>query len=271
MRKTVAVVIFFSVAVCGQIRPKRITRADAQKAEGSTRVALLVGIGDYDRDLSSLSPLKYPVADVEGVARVLTRDGYKVRLLTDGDATAAAIRRSFTDLTKTLDRGEGTFLFMFSGHGGRVGEENYLATFGTNGRELARQGLAVSDVKKLLQSTGARQRIAFLDACRDEPNKGASALLPVRDTKDSEGLRILYSTAPGDVSYEDDSLKHGVFSSFLIAGLTGKAANPQDGMITFNDLTDFVTREMKTYAGQSRAEFERADSLSARRKHRRFP
>lgn len=79
-----------------------------------------------------------------------------------------------------------------------------------------------------------------------------TALLPVRDTKDSEGLRILYSTAPGDVSYEDDSLKHGIFSNFLIAGLNGKAVNPQDGMITFNDLTDFVTREMKAY-GTSRA------------------
>jgi WD40 repeat protein len=60
-------------------------------------------------------------------------------------------------------------------------------------------------------------------------------------------MRILYSTAPGSVSYEDENLQHGVFTYFLMEGLKGKAANSSDGYITFDDLDAYVIREMRSY------------------------
>ena len=57
----------------------------------------------------------------------------------------------------------------------------------------------------------------------------------------------MYSTAPGEVSYEDDDLQHGVFSYFIRDGLSGKAASKADGMITFDDLLNYVSGQMRTY------------------------
>ena len=109
--------------------------------------------------------------------------------------------------------------------------------------------MSLSEVQKLLLQTGAKRRMAFIDACRNDPEAKSVSSVPrsFADLRESEGLRVLYSTAPGEVSYEDDTLHHGVFSYFLIEGLRGKAANDKDGLITFDDLCNYVTREMKKY------------------------
>ena len=222
---------------------------DAESAKNQTNIAFLVGIGDYDRDLTGLPSLKYPVPDIVSIGEVLTREGYKVSLLTDGAATAGGIRARFKELAKLIDEGQGTFVFYFSGHGFRAGTENYLATFGTTMSDLASQGLSLTEVQKLLTETGAKRRMAFVDACRNDPEaKSVGLAQTFRDLRESEGLRILYSTAPGNVSYEDQRLRHGVFSYFLIEGLKGKAANIKDGLITFDDLRDYVTDQMKSYS-----------------------
>jgi len=246
---------------------KRLTREDAVKDFDSlkkhTNIALLVGIGDYDRNLTGLPSLKYPVSDIAAIGGLLKQQGYEVALLTDQAATAGSIRETFRELSKALDQGEGTFLFYFSGHGFRSGSENYLATFGTTAVDLANQGLSLNEVQKLLLATGARRRLAFVDACRNDPDSTRSvgaAPRSFQDLKDSEGLRILYSTAPGEVSYEDEGLQHGVFSYFLLEGLRGKAANSTDGLITFDDLRDYLTREMKSY-GVSRRRIQKPYQL----------
>jgi hypothetical protein len=235
----------------GGAATKRIVPLDlAQEAESSnkhTNIAFLVGINNYDRSLTGLASLKYPVSDIFEIGKVLKQEGYDVSLLTDGEATAGAIRTRFAELTKAIDAGEGTFIFCFSGHGFRADNENYLATFGTTVTNLSSQGLSLSEVQKLLLDTRAKRRMAFVDACRNDPEAKAVGSRPFDDLRESEGLRILYSTAPGDVSYEDDSLRHGVFSYFLIEGLKGKAASPGNQFITFDGLRDYVTGAMKKY------------------------
>ena len=80
----------------------------------------------------------------------------------------------------------------------------------------------------------------FLDACRDgaspsasEGNRPKSKLPPaMQQPAGSSGLRVLYSTSPGKRSYEDDALRHGIFTTFLIDGINGEAAGP-NGLVTF--------------------------------------
>src|SRR5258708_2264160 len=263
--------ILLGAVLCGQPQrqatPKDLTRQhavrDADSLQKHTNIAFLVGIGDYDRGLTGLPPLRYPVPDITAIGGALKQQGYEVALLTDQAATAGAIRETFRELTKALDQGEGTFLFYFSGHGFRTGAENFLAKFGTTAADLANQGLSLVDVQKLLLATGAKRRMAFIDACRNDPDNARSAGAAPRsfqDLKESEGLRILYSTAPGEVSWEDEGLQHGGFCYFLLEALRGKAANSADGFITFDDLRDYVTREMKSW-GISRRRIQKPYQL----------
>jgi WD40 repeat protein len=196
-----------------------------------------------------LPPLKYPAHDVMELAKILKREGYSVAFFQDSQATAGRIRTEFRELAKQMDKGEGTFIFYFSGHGFQSSQENYLATYGTTSANLASQGLPLSEVMTLLSETGAKRRIAFVDACRNDPDaKSAGPARSFGDLQESEGIRILYSTAPGTVSYEDENLQHGVFSYYLMEGLKGKAANSLDGLITFDDLDAYVSRKMRDYS-----------------------
>ena len=87
----------------------------------------------------------------------------------------------------------------------------------------------------------------FIDACRNDPTaKSITGGRPFEQFEDSEGLRILYSTGPGKVSYEDEALQQGVFSYYVAKGLRGDAAGP-DGMITFDDLRSWVSDNMRRY------------------------
>ncbi|MBI4902692.1 MAG: caspase family protein [Acidobacteria bacterium] len=228
-------------------RAKRITPEQAESVEKHLKIAVLVGIGDYERSVSGLNKLNYPTADVVELGKQLQLQDYDVRLLLDRQATSANIRDAFRELTEAVEPNQGSFLFFFSGHGFRTGEENYLATYGTTVESIAQQGLPLSEIQKMLAATGARQRMAFIDACRNDPTaKSAPAARQFSDYKASEGLRILYSTAPGKVSYEDDELQHSVFSYYLIRGLRGDAAGA-DGLITFDDLQSYATTQMRKY------------------------
>ncbi len=46
------------------------------------------------------------------------------------------------------------------------------------------------------------------------------------------------------MSYEDEGLEQGVFSYYVAKGLRGEAAGP-DGMITFDDLRNWVSDNMR--------------------------
>jgi len=231
-------------------REKRLSRDEAEILEKNFKVALLVGIGDYDRELTGLSELRYPVGDIRAVAAELKLQGYTPIMMTDRLATAAQIRQRLKDLADMVEPGKGTVLFYFSGHGFRIGDTNYLATYNTTMEDMAQQGLALTEVQKLLAATGARQRVAFIDACRNDPNAKSASGRPFDQLQEAEGLRILYSTAPGKVSYEDDALQHGVFSYFVARGLHGEAAGP-DGMVTFDDLKTWVTDRMRAYGAEN--------------------
>jgi hypothetical protein len=239
----------------GPAGPKAlIHRAEAAKEteilEKNFKVALLVGIGDYDPSITGIPELNFPVADIRTVATTLKLQGYTPIILTDRQATAARIRQQLKYMADEVETGKGTAIFYFSGHGFRIGGENFLATYDTTLDQLASQGLAVSEVQKLLAATGAKQRVLFIDACRNDPTaKSITAGRPFEQFEDSEGLRILYSTGPGKVSYEDEALQQGVFSYYVAKGLRGDAAGP-DGMITFDDLRNWVSDNMRRYGAE---------------------
>jgi formylglycine-generating enzyme required for sulfatase activity len=78
-------------------------------------------------------------------------------------------------------------------------------------------------------------------------------------------MRVLFSTKEGRVSFEDDTLRQGIFTYFLAKGLGGDAAEA-DGLVTFRDLADYVTDRMRAYTverGQVQIPFEAAGEESS--------
>jgi hypothetical protein len=198
-------------------------------------VAILVGVAKYP-PFSGLTDLLYPLDDLDSVARELSRQGYLIVSLKNGEATRTRILDAIDQSIAPL-QGHGTLIFFFSGHGFADGGVNYLAAHDALGEQLGNTGLAVPAVIQAMKTTGATRQIVWIDACRTGATKGIPRTFVAFSLM--SGLHMLLSTQPGKASFEDDHLKHGVFSYYLARALRGEAAEP-DGKITFNGVASFV-------------------------------
>jgi len=228
----------------------------------ATKSAVIVGISDYPPE-TGMTQLKFAKADADAMAAALRAQGYSVRLLTDGRATRSLITSAVREAAQIADP-SGAVLFFFSGHGfATSAAKNFLVTSGVTAEDVAKEGLSLEDLQAEMQRSPARQKMMFIDACRNEPGKSASAR-SFSDLQASSGLRVLLSTQSGKMSFENDSLKQGVFTHFLLRGMGGEAAGA-DGLVTFRDLSDFLASSVRRWSfeqGFTQVPVERSDEAS---------
>jgi uncharacterized caspase-like protein len=221
--------------------------ADPMRFIAEKKLALVIGINNYPEE-SGLSQLKWAAKDATDLAAELTRQGYSVDRLLDERVTKVAIRVHLTNMLKRLDPDSGTVVFAFSGHGGQVGREQYLATYESSAEDLGKTGASVREIRTLLEDSSAPRKMMFLDACRNVTTAGArdaaAPIDPMVELPSSKGLRLLVSTGPRTRSYEYDDLRHGLFTYYVIEGLKGAAARA-DGLVTFGSLASYVMRKAK--------------------------
>lgn len=247
--------------VCAETKDVNLVQETQQFEQGS-KVAIVVGVKSYDQRLNGFRPLDYAGEDAKQVAAVLKRLGYQVELLVDGQASPNVILNRIRQKGKLPGIQNGTMLFYFSGHGFAVGHDNYLAAWDAVAENLQDSGLGISSVVEAIRDTRVRRAVLLVDACRNDPRpgrKGGSDSYMDVDT--GEGVQIFYSTRFGDVSWENDAFKHGVFSYFLMQGLTGQGA--QNGLVTFNSLANYVEGEVSRWTdsnmSQTQQPFRRSD------------
>jgi uncharacterized caspase-like protein len=220
------------------------------------KLAIIVGISDYPAE-SNFPKLEFAAKDAQDLASALQKQGYQTQLLTDQHAMRVSIRKALEHARDVLnqgqvdDKGHGTLLFAFSGHGGQkgnsLGSGQYLVTY-DSAADDPEPGYPLKEIAKLLTDSGAAHRMMFIDACRDttgSSSKGAPVLASFREYLQAEGMKVFFSTAPGTQSFEDRESHNGYFTRYLLEGLAGKAAT-SDGLVTFDSLAKWVTRSMKT-------------------------
>ncbi|MBU0655169.1 MAG: SUMF1/EgtB/PvdO family nonheme iron enzyme [Gammaproteobacteria bacterium] len=235
---------------------------ETQQFEQGGKVAIVVGVESYNQRLNGFRPLNYAKDDAEQVAAVLKSLGYQVELLVDSQASPNVILNRIRQKGRLPGIQNGTMLFYFSGHGFAVGNDNFLAAWDAVAEDLQDSGLGISRVVDAIRSTQVRRAVLLVDACRNDPrpgSKGGSDSYADVDT--GEGVQILYSTRFGDVSWEHDDFQQGVFSHFLVQGLTGQGV--QNGFVTFNSLANYVESEVAKWTdrkmSQTQQPFRRTD------------
>jgi formylglycine-generating enzyme required for sulfatase activity len=264
LRSRVLLAIVFAIGSAG-LSSDQLNHAGVDSSPSDEqRVAIVVGVGDYPPE-SGLSQLRYSVNDAKQLAAELNRLGYVVRLLVDREATRSFILRALRESSSLFRNERGTVIFFFSGHGlADAARTNYLATYGASAQNIPRYGLKLDEVISALESSGARQRMLWIDACRNATSAGAKSVANARgfvNVPPASGTRMLFSTSIGGISYENDEFQQGVFTHFLIQGLQGKAAD-SDGVVTFRRLASYVRRSAQKWSyerGQLQIPEERSD------------
>jgi len=99
----------------------------------------------------------------------------------------------------------------------------------------------------------------LVDACRNDPREGGErSLKPTEETKQfaaalerpPQGILLLTSCAPGQVSMEEEQFGHGVFMHYLLEGLDGKADVDRNDRVSLVELYKYVNQETKVYVAR---------------------
>jgi len=227
----------------------RYTPTEKYSFAQEEKIAVVVGLSDYP-ERGGLSSLNYADNDANAMGKQLEAMGYKVEVLTNHNATSSAVINVMQDLGQYLEPEKGTFLFYFSGHGFAHEQTNYLATYESSPANIQYTGLALDAVIDQMRDTGAKRQILLVDACRNDPDivgKSVGGSRSFTQFSEAEGTKILFSTKFGGKSYEYSNLGHGVYTHYLLNGLKGKARQ-KDGAISFGDLADYVSSNVKKFA-----------------------
>jgi uncharacterized caspase-like protein len=196
-----------------------VALALGEPANAERRVALVIGNGAYE----NAGTLANAPRDAAAMAALLTRVGFEVESVHDLNQRdlVQALRR----FSRRAD-GADLALFFYAGHGVQANDVNYLLPVDANperAEDLRYEGIDVTSV--LSSMLGARARLLFLDACRNNPladrlasrSRSVSRGLARIDTADA-GTLISFATAPG-MTADDGDAGNSPFTTALIEHL----------------------------------------------------
>ena len=202
-----------------------------------------------------------PESDL-GRERLLELEQAKVRRI---PATKGQLLKAIQTMTESSTDTNALIVMSFSTHGFEKEGRAYVMPYDGDRNFIEDTGVHLQTVKAKLQEAKANKKLLIIDACRESPNaetRGASRMNEqlLQALRKAEGMAILSSCAVGQLSWEADDFKQGVFTYFLLKALQGAAvADPRDGLIRLDKVAEFTiaeTREwVKRYRNQDQEPF----------------
>jgi peptidoglycan hydrolase-like protein with peptidoglycan-binding domain len=233
----------------------------------SDAVAVIIGNSTYRgtpnveyaaRDAEAMKLLAVKTLGLESDNIVFIKDATK----TDFDGVFGSEKDHKGRLWRLLDPDGRSDLYVFySGHGVPGGKENDSHFLLPVDGDPNHASLTAYPVKQLLENLGklaTKSTTVFLDACfsGQSPDPAGAPLIkhasPVFVTKalPSDPTRINMFAAAGEreLSSWDTETGHGIFTRFVISGLTGQADEDRNSEITAKELNDYLVRQVRKTA-----------------------
>lgn len=223
---------------------------------------LCVGINDY----KDINDLKLCENDANDFASFMLSANAEVSIMSGKDATHEYI---ISALRKLLGKAssEDCVIFFFSGHGyeggfccwdmatnspsvskpsfrGKVDQQRLNTTNRYYG------GLSYAELQVLFRNCRAGRKLVIADACFSGGlRKGNHINTSVQSAKKGELIFIL-SSRPDETSLELPNGRNGLFTTFLLKGLSGESDVDADRKITLAELFQFVYDNVSEFAAR---------------------
>ena len=215
--------------------------------------AVVVGAADYEY----MPRLEYADDDARRLCSFLKSpsggalEDSHIRLLVDGEASLRAIVKAMEEVFGKAGNND-MILFYFSGHG----VQGAFIPIDSDGWQ---NRLEHNLIKDMVASSRAKYKLVIADECH------SGGLLAYQQGPELEaflekfyasfegvagGLALLMSSKDKEYSLEDGRLRSGVFSHFLIEGLSGAADVDNSGIVTIGELADFVSIRVPYHTGR---------------------
>ncbi len=217
------------------------------------KVALLIGVGEYEL---GLSPLPAAIKDVEALLRVLKDpdlggfDEVKPLISPKLEAMQDEIETLFTGRTK-----DDLVLLYFSGHGIKDDRGNlYFATRVTRKDRVRSSAVSTRLIHDIMHNCRAKRQAIILDCCF------SGAFDPALQTKDdgsvdlqgqlgAEGRVVLASSSSTQYSFEQSGTELSLYTRYLVEGIeTGAGDLNEDGLVSALELHHYAASRVKETA-----------------------
>lgn len=194
----------------------------APSTADAPRTALIIGISDYDQ----APDLPNAVPDARAVADRFRDLGYDTHLVLNPDRQQ--LLQSLARLRLASAKAAQVVIY-FSGHGTTLDGESYLFPRDADPQSDRMQDAALP-LRVLIRAVSdrPRQKIIFLDACREPPLARTGSDAP-QAAPPPAGLFIAYAAQPGEIAY-DGAGAHSPFSAALLDQLSRPARQIEDLM-----------------------------------------
>jgi uncharacterized caspase-like protein len=239
----------------------------------ATHWAVVIGVGDYDN--KSVPRLRFADADADAMYRLLTtRAGYErenVLLLTDKapeKPTLQNIRLALGDFLPRKTSRNDMVLIYFAGYGApdadttrkeADGVAKYLILRNVQPESLRKTAFAMDEIPAMLARVPAEHIVLLLDASYGgspggrtfAPSNAQSRTLSdqfLERIATSRGRLVITASGPNEVALEPADLGHGIFTYYLLEGLSGKADRNGDGVVTVSELFPYLEEQVERRA-----------------------
>jgi uncharacterized caspase-like protein len=238
-----------------------------EKPRGTVWLAV-VGISDY-RD-PSLVDLEFAAADavaVHALYRQLGVPNEQIIELLNGNATLANIKRTLgTDLVKNAANPDDMVIIYLAGHGEREadrssadsdGYSKYFLPYDINLADLFGSALSMEELSRILQRLRSERVVLIIDSCFSgaaggrtpyEPNNASRGVITSeflsRMANSGKGRVILTASDSHEVARESTAKGHGIFTYFLLEGLSGIADIDHDGRVDVDEIYRYVSQKV---------------------------
>jgi len=256
-----AILTFLPVNTYSQTRGESALRSVAKLPVSTKRFALVIGVDAYQD--AGISNLRGASNDAKAIADALaTYAGFpsdQIILLTSEQPTELQptrgnIIRRLSNLRQVVPK-DGLLWVSFAGHGIERDHQAYSlpmdAQLSGDIALLEDSAINVQTMRDRIRQTEVGQVIFILDACRNNPLSGRTVSVTkltesftrafsfdIRNRQIS-AFATIYATGPGQVAHEYKQKKQGYFTTALVEGLKGAAAN-ESGEVRLSDLVKYV-------------------------------
>jgi len=229
------------------------------KTKNPNGIAIVIGVEKYQ--YVSEATYAYNDAEVfrEYLAETMGFSKAKVKIITNRQATLAEFNKLLSPngwLARNVNPGKSEIVIYFSGHGipDRKTKQTGLLPFDVDPNYSI--GFRLSDLYASLGNLNARSVSVFLDACFTGENRerrmllaDARGIVVVPSEKSlPNNITVLSAASGGQFSGALKQKEHGLFTYYVLKGLSGDADNNRDKQLTIGELGNYVQVKVKEQA-----------------------
>ena len=207
--------------------------------------SIAIGIDKYSNE--NIKDTLYAESDAQAYKEIMERQFQlkKNDIFLGENATYENINDYFSKLS--VNKGDRVFLY-FAGHGSNIYSEPRLCCYNSEKEAVDKPDTWIN-LRKIVGFFSEKEvnLICFIDACQSAISFSARGAEEEINLIENDYVFVFSSANSEEKALSDQSLKHGIWTNFLLKALDGDVQACQDYKLTNNTLQNYLNFKVREY------------------------